>query len=127
MTMKASRYSLLIFLCSIFLSPSFGAQIPKPYEGKGLMPAYLRCEYLANPLGLEEPAPRLSWIVESGERGQRQTAYHLLVASTEALLGKDRGDLWDTGKVESDETTGVAYAGQALRSHERCYWKVKVW
>ena len=125
--MKASRYSLLIFLCSIFLSPSFGAQIPKPYEGKGLMPAYLRCEYLANPLGLEEPAPRLSWIVESGERGQRQTAYHLLVASTEALLGKDRGDLWDTGKVESDETTGVAYAGQALRSHERCYWKVKVW
>jgi alpha-L-rhamnosidase len=100
---------------------------PKPYTGKGLAPAYLRCEYLSDPLGIDEPAPRLSWIVESGERGQRQTAWRVLVASTEKLLGQDQGDLWDTGKVAGDETIGAAYQGKPLVSHQRCFWKVKVW
>jgi len=99
----------------------------KPYTGKGIAPAYLRCEYLVNPLGIDEPAPRLSWIVQSGERGQRQTAYHLLVASSEKLLRQDQGDLWDSGKVASEETIGAVYQGQPLVSHQRCFWKVKVW
>ena len=45
----------------------------------------LRCEYRVNPLGVDVPAPRLSWIMVSGEadrRGVRQTAYRILVAST---------------------------------------------
>ena len=99
----------------------------RPYTGKGLAPAYLRCEYLAEPLGIGESAPRLSWIVESGERDERQTAYRILVARRESILGEDRGDLWDSGKVASDDTIGVAYEGQPLASHERCFWKVKVW
>jgi alpha-L-rhamnosidase len=99
----------------------------KPYTGKGLAPAYLRCEYLSDPLGIDEPAPRLSWIVESGERGQRQTAWRVLVASTEKLLRQDQGDLWDTGKVAGDETIGAAYQGKPLVSHQHCFWKVKVW
>ncbi len=115
----------LVFLGSSFGSPSL--QPAKTYTGKGLRPAYLRCEYLVDPLGLEERAPRLSWIVESGERGQRQTAYRLVVASSEALLKKESGDLWDTGKVASDETIGTAYQGKPLASHQQCFWKVKVW
>ena len=95
--------------------------------GKGLAASYLRCEYLVDPLGIGEPAPRLSWVVESGERGQRQTAYRLLVASSEKLLRQDKGDLWDTGKAASDETICTVYQGQPLASHQRCYWKVKVW
>jgi len=82
---------------------------------------------LANPLGLDELRPRLSWIVESGERGQRQTACRVLVASDEARLAKGRGDLWDSGKVKSSETVGVVYDGKRLSSRQRCYWKVKVW
>ncbi|HOX57480.1 MAG TPA: glycoside hydrolase family 78 protein [Candidatus Paceibacterota bacterium] len=93
----------------------------------GLTPTQLRCEYLANPLGLDELRPRLSWIVESGERGQRQTACRVLVASDEARLAKGRGDLWDSGKVKSSETVGVVYDGKRLSSRQRCYWKVKVW
>jgi alpha-L-rhamnosidase len=100
---------------------------PKPYTGPGLAPAYLRCEHLLDPLGLEAPAPRLSWVVESGERGQRQTAWRVLAASTEQLLRQDQGDLWDTGKVAGDETLGAAYQGKPLVSHQRCFWKVKVW
>jgi alpha-L-rhamnosidase len=126
-----SRVSLsVILLYSVCLSAALSAAIrpeAKPYTGKGLAPAYLRCEYLSDPLGIDEPAPRLSWIVESGERGQRQTAWRVLVASTEQLLRQDQGDLWDTGKVAGDETIGAAYQGQPLVSHQHCFWKVKVW
>lgn len=100
---------------------------PKPLLGKGIRPALLRCEYLQEPLGIQEPAPRLSWIVESSVRGQAQTAYRVLVASSEDLLKHEKGDLWDSEKVQSDDTIAVVYAGKALSSHQRCFWKVKVW
>ncbi len=93
----------------------------------GLEPAQLRCEYRVNPLGIDELRPRLGWVVESGERGQRQTAYRVLVASEEAGLRKDRGDLWDSGKVAGGETAGIVYGGKALGSRQRCFWKVQVW
>jgi alpha-L-rhamnosidase len=97
------------------------------YNGKGLTPALLRCEHLVDPIGLQEKAPRLSWLVESGERGQRQTAYRLLVASSEATLRQDHGDLWDTARVSGDETIDIVYQGLPLASNQRCFWKVKVW
>ena len=87
----------------------------------------LRCEYVARPMGIDIPQPRLSWTLWSDERGQRQTAYRILVASTPELLEQDRADLWDTGKVGSDRTCHVAYGGKPLRSLQRCYWKVRVW
>ena len=87
----------------------------------------LRCEYLANPLGIDATNPRLSWIISSQQRGERQTAYEILVASSPKFLERDRGDLWDSGKVLSDETTQIAYQGQSLASREHCYWKVRVW
>jgi len=99
----------------------------KAYTGDGLHPAYLRCEYQVNPLGLGEVMPRLSWIVESGERGQRQTACRVLVAGSEAALQQDNGDLWDSGKVEGDDTTAVVYGGKSLGSGQPCFWKIKVW
>jgi alpha-L-rhamnosidase len=90
-------------------------------------PVALRCEYLENPLGLDEPRPRLTWRVESAERGQKQTAYQVLVASDEKTLKADRGDLWDSGKVASDQTVNVVYTGKPLVAREICFWKVKVW
>ncbi len=92
-----------------------------------LEPANLQCEYLTDPLAIDDPHPRLDWIVESGERGQKQTAYQILVASDEATLAKDQGDLWDTGRVASDTTIGIAYGGKALASRQRAFWKVKAW
>jgi len=87
----------------------------------------LRCEYLENPLGIDTSAPRLSWQIESKERGQKQTAYRILAASSPDLLQKDQGDLWDSGKVESDQSLHVRYAGKPIASRQRCFWKVKVW
>ncbi|HEY9172344.1 MAG TPA: family 78 glycoside hydrolase catalytic domain [Verrucomicrobiae bacterium] len=92
-----------------------------------LKPVALRCEYRPNPLGIDEAQPRLTWRVESAERGQRQTAYQVLVASSPQLLRRNTGDLWDTGKLAGDQTVNVVYAGRALASRQRCFWKVRVW
>jgi len=90
-------------------------------------PAELRCEYLVNPLGLHEAAPRLSWIVTSPQRGQSQNAYQILVATSAQTLAQDKGDLWDTGKVPSDQTSQIPYAGAPLASRAAAYWKVRAW
>ncbi|MHA1264455.1 MAG: glycoside hydrolase family 78 protein [Candidatus Helarchaeota archaeon] len=90
-------------------------------------PAYLRCEYLVNPLGIDVLKPRLSWIIKSTDRSQIQTAYHLLVASSEELLSQDQGDLWDTGIVKSEQSIHIEYNGKPLQSRMFCYWKVRVW
>jgi alpha-L-rhamnosidase len=91
----------------------------------------LRCEYLENPLGIDAAKPRLAWKLETRnakpERGVKQTAYQVLVASTPEHLAKDKGDLWDSGKVESDQSIQVEYQGKPLDSRRRCYWKVRVW
>jgi len=87
----------------------------------------LRCEYAVNPLGIDVAKPRLSWIVRSERRGETQTAYQILVATSEDALNADRGDLWDSGKVSSDQSVHVPYAGKDLTSRMRCYWKVRVW
>ncbi|MCX6635598.1 MAG: hypothetical protein NT090_11040, partial [Acidobacteria bacterium] len=89
----------------------------------------LRCEYLTDPLGIDVEKPRLSWVIEDkGQktevRGQKQTAYQVLVASSEELLKKDKGDLWDSGKVASDQSIQVEYHGKPLKSRMYCHWKV---
>ncbi len=92
-----------------------------------MMPERLRCEYLAEPLGMDEQEPRLSWIVTSDQRGQKQTAYQIRVASSLELLEKGDCDLWDTAKVSSDETLNIVYKGKALSSGQQCFWQVRVW
>ena len=87
----------------------------------------LRCEYLVNPAAVDVAAPRLSWIVTSQTRGQRQTVYQVLVASSAERLAADQGDLWDSGQVQSDATAHIAYAGKTLASRTRCFWKVQAW
>lgn len=92
-----------------------------------LATAKLRCEYKENPLGLDAAHPRLSWILTSSERGQRQTAYQVLVASSESLLKQNTGDLWDSGKVLSDQSALLSYPGVPLKSGQQCFWKVRAW
>lgn len=95
-----------------------------------LHPESLRTEYLVDPLGIDAPKPRMSWVLTAADdqdRSLRQTAYRVLVASSPEFLAQDQGDLWDSGKVVSDETVGIEYAGKNLNSWDRCYWKVKVW
>src|ERR1041385_6645429 len=92
-----------------------------------LKPAGLKCEYLVNPIGIDTPKPRLSWIVESNQRGQRQTAYQIIVSADDKTLSANRGDVWDSGKIASDETLHIYFGGPQLRTAQRCFWKVRVW
>lgn len=88
--------------------------------------ASLRCEYLVDPLGLDELQPRLSWLLETERRGARQVAYRVLVASSAAKLIAGDADRWDSGRVTSDRTAHVVYAGQPLASRAECFWQVHV-
>ncbi|AEE96391.1 alpha-L-rhamnosidase C-terminal domain-containing protein [Mahella australiensis] len=92
-----------------------------------IMPVDLKCEYAVNPLGIDVSSPCLSWVLESHARKQAQTAYQILVATNLELLGEDIGDLWNSGKIASDESIHIAYEGKALKSYQRCFWKVRVW
>lgn len=93
----------------------------------GLTVTNLRCEYLTNPRGIDVRQPRLSWMLQAEARQQGQTACQVLAASSPVILGKNQGDLWDSGKVLSAEPIHFIYQGQALRSRMAVYWKVRVW
>ncbi|MBK6817367.1 MAG: family 78 glycoside hydrolase catalytic domain [Saprospiraceae bacterium] len=87
----------------------------------------LTCEYMDNPTVVDEKTPHLSWInhAKPGERGQKQTAYQIRVASSIKKLRSP--DLWNSGKILSDASTHIKYAGKALTSRTDCHWQVRVW
>ncbi len=87
----------------------------------------LSCEDIRNPLGIEEARPRLSWSITSDRRGWKQRSYQILVASSSQLLAQNKGDLWNSGSVNSNVTDHIAYTGKTLGSGAQCYWKVRVW
>jgi len=95
--------------------------------GAAMVPVNLQCEYRSNPPGIDVRQPRLGWQVQATGRGQAQTAYQILVASSEELLRQDRGDWWDSGRVAGDDTVNLTYAGKLLVSGAACFWKVRVW
>ena len=92
-----------------------------------IQPVQLSCEYRTDPLGIGERLPRLSWVLKSEGRGHVQAAYQVLVARNEGKLEAEENLLWDSGKVESDRSVGIAYGGEELGSASHCVWKVRVW
>ncbi len=89
--------------------------------------SHLRCEQQVDPLGVGTQEPRLSWWLVSDQRGARQTAYQVLVASSLSALKSGKGDLWDSGKKSSDQSVLVPFKGHGLHSRQQCFWKVRVW
>ncbi len=81
---------------------------------------HLRCDYQLNPLGIENKEPCLSWQLDSDQRGAAQSAYQIQVRDSQ-------GELWDSGKVFSDQSLHIAYRGHTLSSRQRCLWRVRVW
>ena len=89
----------------------------------------LTCEYPADPPGSQTVRPLLRWVLASGQRGQWQSAYRVLVASRRELLQPGRADRWDSGAVRTgrDDAPGATYAGQPLRAGDACWWTVRCW
>ena len=118
------RFVVLVSLVIFVFINICTANIAKGYP---MTVSHLRCEYLANPLGIDVLVPRLSWMVSSPEKGQCQSAYQIVAAASLRDLEKGDHKLWDTGKVSSDQTIQVPYQGQPLKAFSKCFWLVRVW
>jgi alpha-L-rhamnosidase len=97
----------------------------KPSSARG--PERLECESLVTPLGVDTKEPVLSWQLKDEREGARQTGYQIQVASQDSRLAAGKADVWDSGRVESDDSRNVRYAGPPLRPTTRYYWHVRVW
>jgi alpha-L-rhamnosidase len=113
---------LSVFLLLLTFYPQVGlGQAPSS------KPVRLHCDSLVAPLGIDSKTPVLSWRLQDERFGARQTAYEIQVASNSAILASGKSDVWDSGRVESDQSAGVSYAGPALLPEKRYFWRVKVW
>ena len=98
-----------------------------PVSAQQLKVTDLYCEYLVNPAGVETSSPSLSWKFESLQRNVKQVAYQVLVADNLSDLSVNKGNIWDSNKVSSNQSIQNKYNGETLLSSKTYYWKVKVW
>jgi alpha-L-rhamnosidase len=113
--MKLLNFCVAFFICvSAFAAPP-------------LQPGRLTCEYSKNPLGIDTRSPRLGWTLNGTERNQYQSAYELVISKNIQAIKTGRGIKWGTGKINSHQNIQVPYAGAALQSFTRYYWRVKVY
>ncbi len=127
--MKTSLRLCLVALAPLMVLVGASTTFAADRKPTSLKPTELTCEYLTNPLGLDMARPALSWKLRPTDpdaRGQRQRAYHVVVASTPDKLLPRVADLWDSGRIKSDQSQNVLYAGKPLRPGQRCWWRVTV-
>jgi alpha-L-rhamnosidase len=120
---RAARIATLgvVVAASVAVAPGAGASPPS------VRVSDLRVDYVTDPLGIDDAHPSLSWQLDSPAHGARQTGYRILVAGAPNRLSPGHADVWDSGRVASSMSVGVAYAGPALQSTRRYYWTVQVW
>ena len=107
----------------IFLAAALSAcQDPSALTVEGL-----KCEWLENPLAIDNTAPHLSWQMKSRQNGAAPSAYQILVATSLDRLNEAGADLWNTGKVSDAASIGIPYGGKPLASRSQAYWTVRVW
>ncbi|MCP4313440.1 MAG: alpha-L-rhamnosidase, partial [Bacteroidetes bacterium] len=112
-------FTTSILACTIFASGCTSSEGTLLAEG-------LKTEYKENPY-LDVKSPRFSWYLVDEQRGQEQTAYQILVASSPELLEEGKADVWDTKKISSDRMSQVEFKGKELKKKTRYYWKVRCW
>jgi alpha-L-rhamnosidase len=111
------------FALLLFMMPFPAQAVATPLHP----PAHLRCEELETPLGIDTPQPRFSWQLVDARFGAKQTAYELQIASSRQRLTTAHPDVWDSGRIGSDASVAVAYAGPPLQPEHRYYWRVIAW
>jgi hypothetical protein len=110
------------------LFAAFGLMLAcQPGAAQSLRVSNLRCDYQPRPLAVQTGTPTLNWELRTTRRNVRQTAYQVLVADSPRQLDQNVGNVWDSGKVASEASIQVPYAGQALRPATTYFWKVKTW
>jgi len=98
--------------------------VQKPIEGIAV--SQLKCNGFQNPIGTGN-TPDFSWILKSDKREQIQTAYQIVVGSDKEITRKYIGDIWDSGKILSDESAWISFKGHPLKAGTEYLWRVRVW
>lgn len=124
--MSLYRTCFRAILSGLFIVLSCGTGTTRAADGPA-PPVELKCEYLKDPMGIDVRSPRFGWILGHTQRGQKQTAYQILVATSPESLGLDEGDHWDSGRVAADESALAPYGGKPLESGRTYWWKVRWW
>lgn len=127
------RFAVVVFGCcvspmaSLFGEESTSAAESPPESPSELVLAELKCDGMVEPLGIDSSPPRLSWQLRGTARSQRQTAWRVVVATSLETLSRDVGNVWDSGRVDSENQLFVPYGGRPLRTAEEVFWKVRIW
>jgi alpha-L-rhamnosidase len=117
--MKFNKSKFLTFiLFSIAFHVTQAANTVKPSE--------LKCEYLLRPIGIDNPNPRLSWLMLDERKGAIQRAYQIYVGTDSGQLATKQGILWDSGKILSSKNL-VTYRGSKLQPFTKYYWRLVIW
>ena len=95
-------------------------------DSTSVLVSQIKCNNFENPVGTGN-MPDFSWVLQSDSRGQIQSAYQIIISSDKGIIKKEKGDIWDTGKIQSHESAWVSYQGQALQPGKQYFWKVRVW
>jgi len=119
--MKILARKLQITIASAMVSIAFAA------SSMPTAPAGLLVNGVSNPLAIDRGRTQFTWMPAGTTRGERQTAYQILVASSAEALTEEKADCWDSGKVDSDQSASVEYVGKALSATARFWWTVRIW
>ncbi len=113
---------IFCLMAAMCLAGSIRAEILSPVRIYALT-----CEHLANPIGIGNRQPRLSWKLRSDRAGEIQVAWQIRAASSLSGLKNGPPDLWDSGKIDSGQSVLVPWNGKALGSRSQVFWQVRVW
>lgn len=118
LNMRSTVFALSLFLiCLLSQAESLTVKC---------LPENLRCEYLENPIGLDNETPRLTWLLNDNRYGASQSAYRIIAGTDSMMVVNNKGDMWDSDRVASDLML-VRWAGNKLYPFSRYFWKVQVW
>lgn len=110
------QFSLLLLLTFFAISTSYAIE-----------PNKLTCQYAAEQVIINDMSPHFGWQLTSKQKGDKQTAFQLLVASEPEILKEGLSDYWDSNKILTSQSQHIAYAGKPLQYKSRYYWKMRVW
>lgn len=116
--MRHLKFYLFLFFAGMMISCPI-TQAAKVFD--------LRCEMLRNPWGIYTVTPHLSWKISSDRQGTAQLYYQIIAANDEQQLNANKGNLWNSGKIKSPQSTWIVYSGKALNSRSIVFWKIRIW
>lgn len=86
----------------------------------------LKCDYLKNPIGIDNVHPRFMWQIEDSNPNISQLAYQIIVGTDSLDVLQGKGNSWQTAKVNLSNNLEV-YQGKQLQPFTKYYWRVASW